>query len=146
MKLDSSSATRLGCRAIYLAAHTLRLVFSLYEFFHTSLIDMGCGISPGFHLVAEQTPDDVVVDGQAVLREHRVAELLELFQDFVVHAGIVVIRAAQQHHAQPVFALQLFQHLARRAAHGHVVEVIERAVALFHGLACSPRATGPGCP
>ena len=27
----------------------------------------------GFHFVAEQAPDDVVVDGQAILREHRVA-------------------------------------------------------------------------
>ena len=61
---------------------------------------MGCGISPGFHVLAEEAPDDVVVDGQAVLREHRVAELLELFQDFVIDAGVVVIRAAQQHHAQ----------------------------------------------
>src|SRR5208283_909757 len=46
LKLESSSATRLGCRATYLAAHTLRLVFSLYEFFHTSVIDMGWGMSP----------------------------------------------------------------------------------------------------
>ena len=48
LKLDSSSATRLGCRAIYLAAQTLRDVFSEYEFFHTSAIDMGSGISPDF--------------------------------------------------------------------------------------------------
>ena len=71
--------------------------------------------------------------GRQSSRENRVAELLELFQDFVVHAGIVVIRAAQQHHAELVLALQLFQHLARRAAHGHVVEVIERAIALLDG-------------
>ena len=77
----------------------------------------GCRILAGLDFVAEETPDDVVVDRQAVLREHRVAELLELFQDFVVDAGVVVIRAAQQHDAEAVFALQLLQHLAalRRA-------------------------------
>ena len=55
--------------------------------------------------------------GRRVLREHRVAELLELFQDLVVDAGVVVIRAAQQHDAEAVLALQLLQHLAglRRA-------------------------------
>ena len=73
---------------------------------------MGCGISPDSHVVAEEAPDDVVVDGQRVLREHRIAELLELFQDFVIDAGIVVIRPAQQHDAEAVFALQLLQHFA----------------------------------
>ena len=42
----------------------------------------------------------------------------------MVDAGIVVIRTAQQHDAEAVFALQLFQHFAGRAAHGDVVEVI----------------------
>ena len=81
-------------------------------------------ISPATHFLAEQPPDDVVVDRQAILREHRVAELLELFQDLVIDAGIVVIRPAQQHHAEAVFALELLQHFARRAAHGDVVEVL----------------------
>ena len=71
----------------------------------------------GFDLIAEQPPEDVVVDRQAILREHRVAELLELLQNLVIDAGVVVIRPAQQHHAEAVFALQLFQHFARRAAH-----------------------------
>src|SRR5215471_7395334 len=86
----------------------------------------------GQHIVAEEAPDDVVVDRQAVLREYRVAELLELFQDFVVDAGVVVIRAAQQDHAQAVFALELLQHFAGSAAHGHVFEVVRRAVTLLH--------------
>ena len=92
---------------------------------------------------AEETPDDVVVDRQAVLREDRVAELLELFQDLVVDAGIVVIRAAQQHHAEAVFALQLFQHFAGCAAHGDVVEIVERAIALLRRRACSLPAMRP---
>ena len=76
----------------------------------------------GQHLFAEQAPDDVVVDGQAILRKDRVAELLELFQDFVIDSGVVVIRTAQQHHTDAVFALQLFQSFASRAAHDYVVE------------------------
>src|ERR1035437_5030014 len=93
----------------------------------------GAGALAGYHFGTEETPDDVVVDGQAVLREHRVTELLELFQDFVVDAGIVVIRTAQQHHADAILALQLFQHLAGLAAHGDVVEVLQGAVAGRHG-------------
>ena len=51
----------------------------------------------------------------------------------MIHAGIVVIRTAQQHDAEAVFALQLLQHFARGAAHGDVVEVVERAIALLDG-------------
>ena len=87
----------------------------------------------GFDFVAEEAPDDVVVDRQAILREHRVAELLELFQDLVIHAGIVVIRTAQQDDAETVFAFELFQHLAGGAAHRHVVEHVECAEPLFDG-------------
>src|ERR1035437_5960625 len=93
----------------------------------------GSGAFAGYHFGTEETPDDVVVDGQAVLREDRVSELLELFQDFVVDAGIVVIRTAQQHHADAILALQLFQHLAGLAAHGDVIEVLQGAVARFYG-------------
>ena len=85
------------------------------------------------HVLAEQAPQNVVVDRQAVLREYRVSELLELFQNLVIHTGVVVIRAAQQDHAQAVFPFQLFQHLAGGAAHGHVVEVGESAIALLDG-------------
>ncbi len=85
------------------------------------------------HFVAEELPEDIVVDRQAILREDRVTELLELFEDFVVHAGIVVIGAAQQDDAEPVFALELFEHFAGGAAHGDVVEDVEGAIALFDG-------------
>ena len=61
---------------------------------------------PGPHVVAEQLPDDVVVDGQRILREHRIAQLLELFQDLVVDARIVVVRTAEQHDAEAVFLFQ----------------------------------------
>ena len=51
----------------------------------------------------------------------------------MIHAGVVVIRAAEQHHAEAVLALELLQHLAGGAAHGDVVEVVERAIALLDG-------------
>jgi len=50
----------------------------------------------------------------------------------VVHAGVVMIRPAQQHHADAVLPLELFENLAGRAAHRHVVERVERAVAFLH--------------
>ena len=87
----------------------------------------------GLDLRPEEPPDDVVVDRQAILREDRIAELLEFLQDFVVHAGVVVVRAAEQHHAQAIFAFQIGQHFAGRAAHGDVIEMVERAIALFDG-------------
>ncbi len=120
-------------RHVLRGPHLAAGVFAVAVLPHVVDRHADAAISPGFHFRPEQPPDHVVVDRQAILREHRVAELLELFQDLVVHAGIVVIRPAQQHHAEPVFALQLFQHLAGLAAHGDVVEVIERAVAFLHG-------------
>src|ERR1035437_6542781 len=93
----------------------------------------GSGALAGYHFGPEETPDDVVVDGQGILREDRIAKLLELFENFVVDAGIVVIRTSQQHHADAIFALQLFQHLAGLAAHSDVVEELQGAVAGCHG-------------
>src|ERR1043165_3136296 len=58
----------------------------------------------GEHVLAEQAPDDIVIDRQTVLREYGIAELLEFFEDFVIHARVVVIRTAQQGDAQAVFA------------------------------------------
>src|SRR5574342_365651 len=61
------------------------------------------------NLVSEQTPHHVVVDRQRVLREHGIAQLLELLEDLVVYAGIVVVRPPEYHHAQPLLALQLIE-------------------------------------
>src|SRR6185437_5812514 len=85
------------------------------------------------HLVAEQLPDNLLIYGQRVLREHRIAELLELLQDFVIDAGIVVIRPAQQHDSQAVFGFQLLENFARLAAHNVVRELVQRLQALLHG-------------
>src|SRR5690242_4067473 len=87
----------------------------------------------GEHVLAEQAPDDIVIDRQTVLREYGIAELLEFFEDFVIHARVVVIRTAQQDDAQAVFALELFEHFASGAAHGDVIEIFERAIALLDG-------------
>src|SRR5258708_22545706 len=85
------------------------------------------------HVLAEEAPDHVVVDGQAVLREYRIAELLEFLEDFVVDARVVVIRTAKKHYAQAVFALKLIEHFAGGAAHGDVVKIIERPIASVYG-------------
>ena len=49
----------------------------------------------------------------------------------MVDAGVVVIRTAEQDHAEAVFALELIEHFPRGAAHGHVVEEVQGLVALF---------------
>ena len=86
----------------------------------------------GFDFGSEETPDHVFVDGERVLGEDGITEFLELFEDFVVDARVVVIRAAQDDHAEPVFALELLEHLAGFAADGHVVVEIEGAIALLN--------------
>ena len=69
----------------------------------------------GAHFLAEQPLQQVFVQRQRVLREDRIAELLELIQDLVIQAGIVVIGPAQHDDADAVFALQLIEHLRARA-------------------------------
>ena len=41
---------------------------------------------PGAHFVAEQALQHILIQRQRALREDRIAELLELFHDFVVQA------------------------------------------------------------
>ncbi len=109
----------------------------------------GVGILPGIadvervtddsgpHFVAEQPLQHVFVERQRVLREDRIAQLLELFHDLVIEAGIVVIGPAQHDDADPVFALQLVEHLAGALANvGLVIRQrleadFDRAVILF---------------
>ena len=70
----------------------------------------------GANFVAEEPVEHVFVDGQCALREDRVAELLELFHDLVVQAGIVVVDAAQHDDADAVFTLKLIERFAGLAA------------------------------
>jgi hypothetical protein len=50
---------------------------------------------------------DVLVDRQRLHGEDRVAELLQLVGDLVVHARVVVVRPREQHDADPLVALEL---------------------------------------
>jgi len=56
------------------------------------------------------------IDWQCTLRKDRIAQLLELFHDLVVQAGIMVIDAPQHYDADAVFALQLIERCACLAA------------------------------
>ena len=61
---------------------------------------LGAGSRPDIgRIAAEEALEHVFIDRQRVLRKNWVAEFLEFFQDFMVHAGVVVIGAAQQDHA-----------------------------------------------
>src|SRR6266545_2622336 len=86
---------------------------------------------PRANLVAEQPPEDVVVHRQRIHREDRVAELLELFEDFVVQPRVVVIRPREQHHSESFFGFELIENLARLAAQDHVIKNVERLVTLL---------------
>ena len=52
----------------------------------------------------EQPFEEVLVERQGALREHRIAKLLEFLEDFVVQPGIVMVRPRQEHDANPVFS------------------------------------------
>src|SRR5215469_3799554 len=68
------------------------------------------------NVVAEETLKEVLVDRQRVLRKDRVAEFLELVEDLVIQARIVVIGATEHHDADAVFAFELINHFAGAAA------------------------------
>ena len=72
-------------------------------------------------LVPEQPFEKVLVERQGALREHRIAKLLEFLEDFVVQPGIVMVRPRQEHDANPVFAFELVQHVARAFAEVRLV-------------------------
>ena len=87
---------------------------------------------PALDILGEQPLHKVLVERQRALRENRVAELLEFFQDLVIQARIVVIDASQHHDADAVFAFQLIQNLARPLADAGFV-IVERRVAALDG-------------
>src|SRR6185312_10324749 len=58
----------------------------------------------------------------------------------MVYAGVVVVRTAEQHDAQPVLPFELFQNFARGTAHRYILEKVERAVALLDGALILLRA------
>src|SRR5580704_5529577 len=66
----------------------------------------------GSHFLAEQALQQVFVLWQSILRKNRIAKLLELLENLVIQAGIVMVGTSQHHNTDAVFALQLVQYLA----------------------------------
>src|ERR1700745_3871731 len=64
------------------------------------------------NFVTEQPVKNVFVDRQRALREDRIAELLELLHDFVIYAGIMVVRTTKHHDTDAVLALEHVQRFA----------------------------------
>src|SRR5207248_3848345 len=64
---------------------------------------------PSADFIAEEPVEDVLVNWQCILRENRIPELLELFHDLVVHAGIMVVGTPKHYDADSVLALQHLQ-------------------------------------
>src|SRR6202042_3666489 len=74
------------------------------------------GNDAGANFFAEQALKEVVVKRQRVLREDRVAELLELVENFVVEAWVVMVGTRQHDDSNAILALELVEHLARTVA------------------------------
>jgi len=70
------------------------------------------------HLVAEEPIEKVRIERQRALRKDWVAELLKLFEDAVVEAGVVMIGAAEHDDPHAAFALQLVENCAGLSLHG----------------------------
>ena len=95
---------------------------------------------PRLHVFLEKREDDVVVNGQRLQGQNGVADLLELLQDFVVDARVVVVGAAQQHNADAVLGLQAFQDFPALGAQDLVLEILLRLQArLNRALVLFPR-------
>ena len=63
-------------------------------------------IAPAPDLVAEQPLQQILVERQRALREHRVSQLLELLENLVIQARIVMVRAREHHDADALLALR----------------------------------------
>src|SRR5262249_25854374 len=81
------------------------------------------GESPAANLVPEQPFEQVLVERQRALREHRIPELLELLEDLVIQPRIVVIRPREDDDPDPVLALELIDDRARTAADVRLVRL-----------------------
>jgi hypothetical protein len=66
----------------------------------------------GSDLVPEKPFKQVLVDRERTLREHRIPEFLELLEDFVIEAGVVVIGPGEDDDADAILPLELIEHLA----------------------------------
>ena len=87
----------------------------------------------GLDVLLEQRKEDIVVDGQRLKRQDRIADLLEFLQDLVVDAGVVVVRSAQHDDADAVLGLEPFQDFPALVPQDFVHEAVLGFEALVHG-------------
>src|SRR4029453_17223455 len=73
------------------------------------------------YLVAKQPLEEILVEWERALREDRIAELLELLEDFVVQPRVVVLRTGQQHDSGALLTLELIEPGARPTAEGRFI-------------------------
>ncbi len=86
----------------------------------------------GAHFIPKKAIEQILVQRKSVLREHRIAALLELFHDPVIQPWIVVIGPRQHHHAEPVLPLQHVKHVTGAASH-RVLILVQRFKTFFDG-------------
>src|SRR5580658_3225702 len=86
----------------------------------------------GPNFFAEQTLEQIFVERQSILRKDGISQLLELLHNFVIQAGIMMVRASQHDDADTVFAFQLVHYLASSPADAALV-VGQRFVAHLDG-------------
>ena len=79
---------------------------------------------PCLDVFLKERVDDVLVDGQRLQGQNGVADLLELLEDFVVDARIVVVGAAQQDDADTVLGLEPFEDFPALGAQDLVHEIL----------------------
>src|SRR6202521_6454811 len=89
------------------------------------------GDNSSANLFSEETLKHVFIQRQSVLREDGIAKLLELFHDFVIQAGVVVVRPAQHYNPDAVFTFQLIEYLAGAFTDARLI-IFQRLVAYFN--------------
>src|SRR5947207_15771638 len=94
---------------------------------------------PGAYLLSEEPLQQVLVQGQCILREDGIAQLLKLIHYFVVETRIVMVRPPKHDNADAVFRLKLVKNLSRPPTDAgfvilHALETnFDCAVVLFVG-------------
>src|SRR6266567_8560892 len=70
----------------------------------------------GSNFFAKEAFEHILVQRQSVLGENWIPEFLELLQDLMIQARIVVIGTSQHHDTDTILALKLIEHLPRPTA------------------------------
>src|SRR5438876_801195 len=77
----------------------------------------------GADFPAEQTLEQVLVEGQRALGEHGIPELLELLENLVIQPRIVMVRTGEDDDPDSVLAFELVDDGARLCAYARLVGV-----------------------